>query len=453
MLVRDTICALATPPGVGGLAVIRLSGPDSFTIADLCFRGSRLLAEVDSHTIHYGKFYDAEQALVDTITASVFRAPHSYTGENTVEFSCHGGLIVSQELSAALIAAGARPAEPGEFTKRAFLNNKLDLTQAEAVADIIHSVSQQGTHAAARQLLGGLTRRLRELRSSLVEICGLLELELDFSMEDIEFIDRKELRAKLVSALAFCKELTDSFQASEIMRSGYNVGIVGYPNAGKSSLLNAMLNKKRAIVSPTPGTTRDYIEEHLVIGGTMINIFDTAGLRSSEDRIEIEGIQLAQTLLRQCNLLLILNDSTLSFDHSQALVERLQQDFPSATCVLVQNKIDLLDEQSVAYIASSLCISAVTTDGIDAVKALIAEYARRDMAHAGSLMINARHVALLQMVIQSLHNALEALETAPSNEFIAIDVREALRKIGEITGDTWSENVLDEVFARFCIGK
>lgn len=454
MLVRDTICAIATPAGVGGLAVIRLSGSTSFSIADQCFRGRNTLLAAASHTIHYGKFYAADNTLIDTVTASVFRAPHSYTGEDTIEFGCHGGLIVSQELVTALVAAGARPAEPGEFTKRAFLNNKLDLTQAEAVADLIHSVSQQGTHAAARQLLGGLTRRLRNLRSSLVEICGLLELELDFSMEDIEFVNREELRAKLVSAITFCKELTDSYQASEIMRSGYNVGIVGYPNAGKSSLLNALLNKKRAIVSPIPGTTRDYIEEHCVIDGTMINLFDTAGLRDSDDSIEVEGIQLAQSVLQQCNLLLVLNDSSESFSHSNALVEHLQRDFADAHCVLVHNKIDLLSAEAKATLSPlSPAISTVTAEGVDAVKMLIAENARRDMAHAGSLMINARHVALLHSVVQSLNSALDAIEAAPSNEFIAIDVREALRKLGEVTGDSWSENVLDEVFARFCIGK
>lgn len=460
MLIQDTICALATPSGVGGLAVIRLSGKEAFPIADTCFRGKKKLVDAEGNTIHYGKFFSPEGDFIDTVTASIFRAPHSYTGEHIVEFGCHGGLLVSQELLASLHRAGARSAQPGEFTKRAFLNNKIDLTQAEAVADIIHSVSRQGTQAAARQLLGGLTQRLQELRTSLLDICGLLELELDFSAEDIEFVDKKEVLSRLSAAIDFCQSLADSYRSSEIMRSGYNVGIVGYPNAGKSSLLNALLQKKRAIVSDKPGTTRDYIEEHLVIDGVTITLYDTAGFRSSDDSIEIEGIRLAQSLLQQCNMLLVMNDSTESLEHSNALLLHLQHEFPAVSCILVHNKIDKASSQYIDEMLSLspegypvFGLSVLTGMGIENLKKFIASTAQNDVGHANSLMINARHVQLLQSAVASLQSAQVSLHTAPSNEFIAIDVREALRKVGEITGDSWSENVLEHVFSKFCIGK
>ncbi|MCS6809427.1 MAG: tRNA uridine-5-carboxymethylaminomethyl(34) synthesis GTPase MnmE, partial [Bacteroidota bacterium] len=300
MLVFDPICALATPPGAAGLAVIRLSGAGALAIADKCFRGKIPLSQAKTHTILYGVFereQGHERVCIDQVTASVYRAPHSYTGEDVVEFGCHGGVIVSADIIEGLIAAGARHAEPGEFTKRAFLNGKMDLTQVEAVSDLIHAVSRHGSRAAARQLMGGLTRQLEKLREDLIEICGLLELELDFSEEDIEFVDRSTLVNRLERARALCSDLAQSAYASEIIRSGYNVGIIGYPNAGKSSLLNALLGRKRAIVSDMPGTTRDYIDEVIHLQGVAVRFIDTAGFRSSSDMVEVEGIELALKLL------------------------------------------------------------------------------------------------------------------------------------------------------------
>jgi tRNA modification GTPase len=272
---NDTICALVTPPGVGGLAVVRLSGPESFRIADQCFRGKQPLSEAGSHTIHYGRFV-WEEELIDTVTAAVFRAPHSYTGEDTVEFGCHGGIVVSETIVEALIAAGARLAEPGEFTRRAFLNGKLDLVQVEAIADLIYAVSAPGARLAARQLVGGLTQRLRQLRQQLIETAALLELELDFAEEELEFVSRTELLSRLEQAQLWCQQLADSYRAAEILRSGFFVGCVGYPNAGKSSLFNALLQRRRAIVSPIPGTTRDYLEESFFLNGIPIRLVDTA---------------------------------------------------------------------------------------------------------------------------------------------------------------------------------
>jgi len=478
MLTSDAICALATPPGAAGLAVVRLSGDGCLQIADACFRGRSVLQHVASHTAHYGKLYRADAAhgasvgananvgaganadamqMLDTVVATVFRAPNSYTGEDVVEFGCHGGVIVSQEIVEALIRAGARPAEPGEFTKRAFLNSKLDLTQVEAVGDLIHAVSTQGSHAAARQLTGGFTARLAELREQVLRICGLLELELDFSQEDLELINRTEILQNIEAARKFCEELAASHRSAEILRSGYAVGIVGYPNAGKSSLLNALLQRKRAIVSDIPGTTRDYIEECITLGGLAVKLVDTAGFRSSQDVIEIEGINLAESLLEQCNMIVVLNDITLGERHSEPLLHRLRSAFPQAECVLVQNKIDAHVPESLPFPPSSqaptLRISAVSGTGIEELKDYIRQQAQRDTALVGDALINARQAALLRQASASMQAAMDAVRANASNEFIALDLREALKRIGEITGAVWNEDILNSIFSKFCIGK
>lgn len=471
MLRNDTICAIATPPGIGGLAVIRLSGEDAFSIAEACFRGKLPLSQTPSHTIHYGLFrnpvdnhtlsnYDSKQQVLDTVTASVFRAPNSYTGEHVVEIGCHGGMIVAEEIVSALVFAGARPATAGEFTKRAFLNGKLDLTQAEAVAELIHASSVQGSRAAAAQLLGGFTAKMKDIRSQLIEICGLLELELDFSEEDIEFVDKNQLHIKINEVISSCEHLTETFRASEVLRSGFNVAIVGFPNAGKSSLLNALLDKKRAIVSEIPGTTRDYLRETTFLGGISVHFVDTAGFRASEDRIELEGIALAEHILEECHCILVLNDASLGIYHSDSLREKLFQSFPQADIFIVQNKIDeirklQIEQQHLTeWIESGgLVISALTGEGLLDLRERIRTLALHNSERVLDVMLNSRHAGLLSLIIQSLKSALLAIEDAPSNEFIALDVRQALRLLGEITGEVFSEEVLNDVFAKFCIGK
>lgn len=340
MITDDTICALATPPGVSGLAVIRLSGNDAFLIADKCFRGKKALADVASHTIHYGKFYDNDE-LLDTVTSSVFRAPHSYTGENTVEIGCHGGFVVSDEVTTALLRQGARYADPGEFTRRAFINGKLDLTQVEAVADLIHSVSSRGSHVAARQLIGGFAKTIQILRQSLLSVCALLELELDFSGEDIEFVDKNHLLSMLDEIILTCHQLSDT-TASTILRNGFQIGLAGYPNAGKSTLFNSLLNKHRSIVSPIAGTTRDYIQDIITLNGIAITIYDTAGLRNdSKDSIELEGIALTHRLLDSSNLIFVINDLSLGEHYSHSLLNSLQVRYPHKKICLIQNKVDI----------------------------------------------------------------------------------------------------------------
>lgn len=456
MLVFDAICALATPPGVAGLAIVRLSGNGAFDIADKCFRGKHPLSEAKSHTILFGTFVYGDshngETLIDQVTAFIYKAPHSYTGEDTVEFGCHGGTIVYQEILEALIAAGARPAAPGEFTKRAFLNQKLDLTQAEAVGDLIHAVSQQGSHAAAHQLMGGFTRRLAELREKLLELCGLLELELDFSQDDIELIDKGVLAERIEETRGFCLELAQSFKSAEIARTGYSVGIVGYPNAGKSSLLNALLDRKRAIVSATPGTTRDYIEEMLHLDSAAVRLVDTAGFRESDDKIEVEGIELAVELLRQCHLILVLNDISEGKNHSAPLLASLRAQFGDADVELVQTKID-----TVSTVEASndrlLQLSSQTGAGIRELKQFLATKATSASGAMQDTLINARQAALLTQAAESLAKAREAALAGESNEFTAIDLRTALKNIGEITGAVWNDDILNAVFAKFCIGK
>lgn len=456
MLIIDTICALATPIGTAGLAVVRLSGDDCLEIADKCFRAKTCIAEAKSHTILYGKMWNGD-IMLDTVVASVFRAPNSYTGEDVVEFGCHGGMIVSGEIVQALIEAGARPAAPGEFTKRAFLNQKMDLTQVEAVGDLIHAVSTHGSHTAARQLMGGFTKKLSELREQLLMICGLLELELDFSQEDIELINRTELCEKIEAAQKFCRDLAESHRSSEILRAGYAVGIAGYPNAGKSSLLNALVGRKRAIVSNVPGTTRDYIEEALHLGGMAVKLMDTAGFRESRDVIEIEGIQLAESLLEQCNLILVLNDITLGETHSQTLLRELQEKFPSSEFALVQNKIDqsLNKKQGVndKQLVPILLLSAQTGQGVQTLKDFITQKALENTKGVSDALLNARQAALLNQAAACMQASIVAVNANISNEFVAIDLREALKRIGEITGSIWNEDILNSVFSKFCIGK
>ncbi len=448
----DTICALATPPGISGLAVIRLSGKDAFRIADLCFKGKSPLSSASSHTIFYGKFFDNDLFL-DTVTSSVFRAPHSYTGEDTVEIGCHGGLVVSEEITNALLRHGARFADPGEFTKRAFLNGKMDLTQVEAVADLIHAVSSKGSHIAARQLIGGFTTTIHKLRSDLLNVCALLELELDFSGEDVEFVDKTHLLSLIDSTLATCQLLADS-TASTILRNGFQVGLAGYPNAGKSTFFNALLNKKRSIVSPIAGTTRDYIHDTFTLGGITISLYDTAGLRNdSQDSIELEGIALTHSLLDSSNLILVINDLTQGEYHSQRLLESLLSRYPTTPICLVQNKLDQVSIPISANIVDVFAISALDGLGIHNIKAYIENIATQSTDRATDMLLNQRHSSLLSAIIQFLHNAQSSLTTGMPNEFIALDIRHAITKLGEITGEVLNEEILNTIFSKFCIGK
>jgi len=448
---NKTIVALATPPGIGGLAIIRLSGKNSFEIAERVFKGKVNISDAKSHTIHYGNI-ESDGILLDKITCSIFREPNSYTGENVIEFGCHGGQIIANLIIDVLIKNGAEPATPGEFTRRSFLNGKIDLTQVEAVADIIHSNTVAGVNTAARQLNGNFTQRLKNLRKDLLDIAALLELELDFSDEGIELIPKDKIINKLSNSIQFCNELADSFKSSEILRSGFFVGIVGFPNSGKSTLFNMLLEKNRAIVSHIPGTTRDYIEEDLFVNDMTIRLIDTAGIRETIDTIEIEGIKLVESILAQSNLILFLNDMKLGREFSDNLINRISRTYPKTPILIAQNKIDSIDAVP-ANIGREIFISAKFKIGIQELKNKIYDYAKNSIDRENDILINQRHSLLLKSASISLAEALKSIEDNFENEFIAIDVRKAVKILGELTGETWNEEVLDHIFSRFCIGK
>lgn len=444
---KRTIVALATPPGIGGIAVIRISGDDAIIITDKIFHSKNSLIYSQTHTIHYGKIYDHDN-LIDTVTASVFIEPHSYTGENTIEISCHGGMIIANQIINLLIKNGAIHAEAGEFTKRAFLNGKLDLTQVEAVADLIHTTTVPGAATAARQLVGSFKIKLKDLRAKLLDISGLLELELDFAEEEIEFEDRSLIINKINQTIQYSQKLIDSYQASEILRSGYFVAIAGYPNSGKSTLFNALLGKKRAIVSETAGTTRDYLEENIMIKGINIKISDTAGLRDdSKDRIEIEGIQMVESVLSQSNLIIILNDITNGIDFSDKLYLQIKNKYSDKEVILLQNKTDLTDFEDEDY------ISAKYGKGVEQIKELLYKKASFSIERVNDVLINSRHSKLLHEANTSLEIAKELVLNNEENEIISIEIRKATKILGELTGESWNEEVLAHIFSSFCIGK
>ena len=442
-----TIVALATAPGIAGLNVVRISGENAISIADKCFDGKSTLAEAKTHTIHYGKFV-SDNTLIDTVTASVFKAPNSYTGEDTIEFGCHGGNIIAGQIVDALLASGAVMPEPGEFTRTAFLNGKLDLTQVEAVADIIHSTSVAGALTSARQLIGEFTQRLKELRHNLIRTAGLLELELDFSEEDIELIDNSLVRERLVESQKYCNELADKFRVSEVLRSGFIVAVAGFPNSGKSTLFNKILQKNRAIVSEIEGTTRDYIEEDILLGDVKVRLIDTAGLRETEDIIEIAGIKLVESVLEQSNLVIVLNDASRGVEQSEELYRTLKQKYPNSEFTLVQNKSDLLESKS-----EGIFISAKTGEGVEKITDKIRLIAKSSVDRINDVLINKRHADLLRRTSNEIQRGIDAIDANMQNEIIAIDIRNATNTLGEITGDRWNEEVLAEIFSGFCIGK
>jgi tRNA modification GTPase len=446
-----TITALASPPGIGGLAVIRISGDQSIEIADRCFAGKHKLITSPTHTIRYGKILHNNE-IIDNVTVSIYKAPNSYTGEDVVEIGCHGGMLISSSIIDVLIAEGAFIAQPGEFTKRAFINGKLDLAQVEAVADIIHSVSIPGVQTAARQLNGDFTIRLKELRLKLLDIAGLLELELDFSDEGLEFIPKDNIIIRINEAIIFCTELVDSFKSSEILRSGYYVGIAGFPNSGKSTLFNTLLGRKRAIVSNIPGTTRDYIEESIFINGLTIKLVDTAGIRDTSDFIEIEGIKFVDSVLEQSNMIIIINDITNSDENTFELYNKISTKYQDSQVFLVHNKIDLVDNLFKNSL-HELYISASMKNGINELKDLIYENAKSSTNRINDILINSRHAKLLNTALIDLHNALDSILNNMENEYIAVDIRKTIKTLGELTGESWNEEVLEHIFSKFCIGK
>ena len=445
----DTIAAISTPHGIGGIAVIRLSGPEAFTIAA---RHCQLPG--NNARTRYTLFRIGEEVLDETIVTT-FPAPHSYTGDDTVEISCHGSLYIQQTLLQALLDSGARLAEPGEFTRQAFLNGRLNLSQAEAVADLIDSTNAASHRLAVSQLRGGYAKELEQLRGQLIDLTALLELELDFSDEDVEFADRSQLLSLVSQTSTRVNALRDSFHMGNALKRGIPVAIIGRPNAGKSSLLNALLRDNRAIVSDIPGTTRDTIEETFVINGTPFRIIDTAGLRHSDDPIETLGIKRTIETVVQADIILYVLDATQPFLQALDDLQELQdiRPFNDKHLFIVNNKMDLLHENPIPPYCT-FPISAKKGLGLDALTEALDKAARTDLANAPDVMLtNLRHYNALGHVDQALLHVAKGLATGLPADLVVIDLRDALHHLGTITGQVTTDEVLGTIFSRFCIGK
>lgn len=448
----DTIVALATPPGVGAIGVLRLSGHQAIDVVNVLFPSKDLHAQA-SHTLHVGAL-KKEGEVLDEVVVSLYKSPRSYTGEDVVEISCHGSPYVQQRVLDACIAAGARLAKPGEFTQRAFLNGKLDLTQAEAVADLIAANTKASQKTALHNIRGGFSSVLSTLREQLIRFSALIELELDFSQEDVEFADRTDLKNLVGEILRQTSSLLHSFQLGNVIRNGVSVAIIGKPNAGKSTLLNALLNEERAIVSDIPGTTRDTIEEVLNIDGILFRLIDTAGIRShSADAIEKVGIERSLQKRREADLVLYLFDATATaLDDLLKAEEELKDE--GIHYLLVGNKADIANTDSLKFGQNILFIAAKTGVGIDTLKQrMVAAVLQENTLGENVVVTNARHFHALQQVAQSLREVLSGLDQNIPGDLLALDIRRSLHYLGEITGEVTSEDQLDFIFSKFCIGK
>lgn len=450
----DTIVAPATAPGQAALAVLRLSGPQAIAIADTLWRG-KSLAQADSHTAHLGTVLDSRGLQLDQAVAVVYRAPRSFTGQDSVELTVHGSMYVRRELLDTLIKAGARLAEPGEFTRRAFLGGRLDLSQAEAVADIIAAESRAANDIAQSQLQGKFAGRIQQLRQQLIDIASLLELELDFAEEDLEFADRTLLTQLATQTRDEIKRLLQSFRTGDAIMRGIPVAIVGAPNAGKSSLLNALLGHDRAIVSDVPGTTRDTIEETLHLGDHLFRFIDTAGLRASTDAVERIGIDRARAAIASARIILYVHDATLPLHPD--LIPRV----PDATTLLVLNKTDLIPtptlDSQLSTLDSQLLptpLSTRTGEGLDQiVRHLVTIAADMTTTYGDVLVANARHAEALSSALTSIGRVLDGLRSTLPADLVAQSLRETISHLGAITGAIPSDLLLSTIFSRFCVGK
>ena len=459
---NDNIIALATPSGVGAIAVIRISGKDAIRICDQQFRSitNKRLVDQQTHTIHLGYIIKDEKAL-DEVLVSMFKDPHSYTGENVVEISCHGSHYIQQEIIQLFLRNGCRIANPGEFTLRAFLNGKLDLSQAEAVADLIASDNEASHQIAMQQMRGGFSNEIKALRDELLNFASLIELELDFAEEDVEFADRAQFKGLIARITKVLKHLIDSFAVGNVIKNGIPVAIIGEPNVGKSTLLNALLNEDKAIVSEIAGTTRDAIEDELNIGGIGFRFIDTAGIRDTQDVIESIGIKKTFEKIEQSQVVIYLFDSEVSVSNLGIVlieIEKIKNRYPQKPLIIIANKIDKLDDIQLAdltaNIPSAILISAKTGFGIeqltDKLLSLINIGALRNN---DTIVTNSRHYDALLKALEEIHKVQQGMDDGLSGDLMAIDIRQALYHFGEITGEITSDDLLGNIFANFCIGK
>ena len=448
----DTIAAIATPPGVGAIGVLRLSGDKSFEIVQKLFPGKNL-QEQKANTLHVGFLKEGENIL-DEVILSIFKKPSSYTGEDVIEISCHGSPYVQQQVLDALIRNGARPARAGEFTQRAFLNRKLDLIQAEAVGDLIASNTTASQNAALKNMRGGFSHVLKELREELIKFSSLIELELDFSEEDVEFADRHQFSLLIEKILKTVNQLLESFKLGNVIKNGVSVAIVGKPNAGKSTLLNTLLNENRAIVSEIAGTTRDTIEETINIKGILFRLIDTAGIREhSQDIIENMGVVKSKEKISEADIVLYLFDiNEMTSEELQKTVSELRKQ--NDNIIVVANKADLLKREIDKQFTSETFISAQQQTGIEELKNTLFSIAGGESIKKENVVItNGRHYAALSQVSKSLQEIKVGIENHISGDLLSIDINRCLHFLGEITGEITNEDRLDYIFSKFCIGK
>jgi tRNA modification GTPase len=447
---NDTICALATAGGVGAIGVIRVSGAEAITIVEAIFKGKRLTQQ-STHTVHFGKIVDGDK-VIDEVLATLFINPKSYTGENTIELSCHGSPYIQQQILQLLVSKGCRLAKPGEFTLRAFLNKKLDLSQAEAVADLIASNSEESHRTAMMQMRGGFSYQIADMRERLINFASLIELELDFAEEDVEFAKRDDLIILVSNIQHLIQELLHSFKYGNAIKNGIPTVIAGKPNAGKSTLLNALVNEERAIVSDIAGTTRDTIEEAFVIDGITFRLTDTAGIRSnSQDKIEVIGIERTFDKLQKASIIIYVFDAATTT--TEELSNELAQfDAIHAIVIPVANKIDLTTTPLIPN-AQTISLSAKDKTGIEVLKQRLIETVRKDQVKNDVIITNLRHYEALQHASEALQLVLNGIDMQITGELLAFDIRKALFHLGEITGDVTTDDLLANIFSKFCIGK
>jgi tRNA modification GTPase len=466
MMFNETIVALATPSGAGAVAIIRMSGKNAITIASDVFQSvsNKDVTQQKTHTIHLGTIVE-DHKIYDQVLVSIFKNPNSYTGEDVIEISCHGSTFIQQQIIQLLLRKGCRMAQAGEFTLRAFLNGKLDLSQAEAVADLISSDNEASHQIAMQQMRGGFSNEISKLREELLNFASLIELELDFAEEDVEFADRTQF-TELLNRIEFVlKRLIDSFSIGNVIKNGIPVAIVGEPNVGKSTLLNALLNEERAIVSEIAGTTRDTIEDELVIGGIGFRFIDTAGIRETIDVVESIGIKKTFEKIEQAQVVLYLVESRKSKVESLILqIEKLKKIHPEKTIIVIINKVDMLSENEISEISNTLStldfrlstifISAKNKEGIDKLKNKLLSFVDTGtLRNNETIITNTRHYDSLLKSLEEIQKVKFGLNSNLPSDLMAIDIRQALYYFGEITGEVTNDELLGNIFANFCIGK
>jgi len=446
----DTITALATPPGEGAISVIRISGGESLAVMDKCFHGKRKISDCAANSINYGKINNSSAEVIDDVLVSVFHAPNSYTGEDSIEISTHGSQLIVKNIIEELLNHGVRLAEPGEFTKRAFLNGKIDLAQAEAVADVILSRTDASLRGARNQLDGVLSGKVDSLREQLVNASSLVELELDFAEEDLEFLPLDKIKKNASRTIEEIDKLLETYSFGRVIREGVNVAIVGKPNVGKSSLLNHILKESRAIVSEIPGTTRDVIREEVSIKGVLFRLYDTAGIRLASDEIEKEGVLRSREAVKNSDLVLFISDVTEGF--AAELYEELLKLQAPERIIKIMNKIDLQESNDQSI---DIKLSVLRGDGFGQLMDIMNERAlgTTNYSEKTAIVSNVRHYDALRRAKESLEKSIESVDNRLSGEFIAVDLRDAENSLGEIIGKVTTDDILNNIFEKFCIGK